>query len=209
MKIKICGLSRPEDIACVNRLQPDYIGFVFWPKSRRAVTREQAAQLKSLLSPLIQAVGVFVNAPLEEIVGLLKDGVIEIAQLHGEETEEDIRYLQETTGKPVIKAVKVRNRSDAEAWLGSRADYLLFDSGMGSGKTFDRSLLGEIGRAYFLAGGLGPDNLEPVLAQGGPYGVDLSSSVETDGHKDPEKMRRVVELVRQYSVRSCNACGML
>lgn len=198
MKIKICGLSRPEDIACVNRLQPDYIGFVFWPKSRRAVTREQAAQLKSLLSPQIQAVGVFVDAPLEEIAGLLEDGIIDIAQLHGEETEEDIRYLQEAAGKPVIKAVKVRNRSDAEVWLGSRADYLLFDSGMGSGKTFDRSLLGEIGRAYFLAGGLGEGTLEPVLARGGPYGVDLSSSVETDGRKDPEKMRRVVELVRRY-----------
>lgn len=198
MKIKICGLSRTEDIACVNRLLPDYIGFVFWPKSRRAVTREQAAQLRSLLSPLIQAVGVFVDAPVEEIAGLLEDGIIDIAQLHGEETEADIRYLQETTGKPVIKAVKVRERSDVEAWLSSGADYLLFDSGMGSGKAFDRSLLGEITRAYFLAGGLGPDNLEPVLAQGGPYGVDLSSSVETDGYKDPEKMRRVVELVRQY-----------
>lgn len=198
MKIKICGLSRPEDIACVNRLLPDYIGFVFWPKSRRAVTREQTAQLKALLSPLVRAVGVFVEAPLEEIVGLLADGIIDIAQLHGRETETDIRYLQEMTGRPVIKAVKVHERSDVEAWLGSGADYLLFDSGMGSGKAFDRSLLGEVGRPYFLAGGLGPDNLEPVLVQGGPYGVDLSSSVETEGRKDPEKMRRVVELVRQY-----------
>lgn len=197
MKVKICGLTRPEDIACVNRLQPDYIGFVFWPRSRRFVTRQQAAQLKALLSPAIQAVGVFVDAPLEEVAGLLADGIIDIAQLHGEESEEDIRYLQAVTGRPVIKAVKVHSRQDVEAWLDGEADYLLFDSGMGSGQTFDWSLLEGVNRPYFLAGGLGPDNLEQVLNHGGPYGVDLSSSVETDGLKDPEKMQRVMELVQR------------
>ena len=137
MKVKICGLTRPEDIACVNRLQPDYIGFVFWPRSRRFVTRQQAAQLKLLLSPAIQAVGVFVDAPLEEMAGLLADGIIDLAQLHGEESEEDIRYLQAVTGRPVIKAVKVHSRQDVEAWLDSEADYLLFDSGKGGGQTLD------------------------------------------------------------------------
>ena len=197
MKVKICGLTRLEDIACVNRLQPDYIGFVFWPRSRRFVDRQLAAQLKALLSPTIQAVGVFVDAPLEEVAGLLADGIIDIAQLHGEESEEDIRYLQAVTGRPVIKAVKVHSRQDVEAWLDSEADYLLFDSGMGSGQTFDWSLLEGVDRPYFLAGGLGADNLEQVLNHGGPYGVDLSSSVETDGLKDPEKMQRVMELVQR------------
>lgn len=196
MKIKICGLTRPEDIACVNRLQPDYIGFVFWPRSRRFVDRQRAAQLKTQLSSAIQAVGVFVDTPLEEVAGLLAEGTIDIAQLHGEESEENIRYLQAATGKPVIKAVKVHGRQDVEAWLDSEAEYLLFDSGMGSGQTFDWSLLEGVKRPYFLAGGLGPDNLEQVLNHGGPYGVDLSSSVETDGRKDPEKIRRVIELVR-------------
>ena len=196
MKIKICGLTRPEDIACVNRLQPDYIGFVFWPRSRRFVDRQRAAQLKTQLSSAIQAVGVFVDTPMEEVAGLLAEGIIDIAQLHGEESEENIRYLQAATGKPVIKAVKVHGRQDVEAWLDSEAEYLLFDSGMGSGQTFDRSLLEGVKRPYFLAGGLGPDNLGQVLNHGGPYGVDLSSSVETDGRKDPEKIRRVIELVR-------------
>lgn len=200
MKIKICGLTRPEDIACVNRLLPDYIGFVFWPRSRRLVTRQQAAQLKAMLSPEIRAVGVFVDAPMEEVAGLLAEGIIDMAQLHGEESEEDIRYLQTATGKPVIKAVKVHGRQDVETWLDSAADYLLFDSGMGSGQTFDWSLLEGVSRPYFLAGGLGPDNLEQVLNHGGPYGVDLSSSVETDGCKDPEKMRRVMELVRSVRI---------
>ncbi len=196
MKIKICGLTRPEDIACVNRLQPDYIGFVFWPGSRRFVDRQQAAQLKMLLSSRVQAVGVFVDVPVEEVAEVLMEGIIDIAQLHGEESEEDIRCLQAMTGKSVIKAVKVHSRQDVEAWSGSKADYLLFDSGMGSGRTFDWSLLDGIKRPYFLAGGLGPDNLEQVLKHGGPYGVDLSSSVETDGRKDPEKIRRVIEQVR-------------
>ena len=200
MKIKICGLTRPEDIACVNRLLPDYIGFVFWPRSRRLVTRQQAAQLKAMLSPEIRAVGVFVNAPMEEVAGLLAEGIIDMAQLHGEESEEDIRYLQTATGKPIIKAVKVHGRQDVEAWLGSAADFLLFDSGMGSGQTFDWSLLEGVKRPYFLAGGLGPENLEQVLFQDGPYGVDLSSSLETDGRKDPEKMRRVMELVRSVRI---------
>ena len=87
-------------------------------------------------------------------------------------------------------------RRDVERWLDSAADYLLFDSGMGGGRTFDWSLLKEVNRPYFLAGGLGADNLEQVPAQNGPYGVDLSSSLETDGRKDPEKMRRVMEMIR-------------
>lgn len=195
MKIKICGLTREEDIACMNRLQPDYIGFVFWPGSRRFLDRQRAVRLKMGLSSRIQAVGVFVDAPMKEVAGLLEDGIIDLAQLHGEESEKDIRYLQIATGKPVIKAVKVHSRQDVEAWLDSAADYLLFDSGMGSGRTFDWSLLEGVNRPYFLAGGLGPDNLGQVLAHGGPYGVDLSSSLETDGRKDPEKIRRVMELV--------------
>jgi len=197
MKIKICGLTRPEDIACVNRLLPDYIGFVCWPGSRRFVSEEQAARLKAALSSEIRAVGVFVDAPVEEITALLQKGVIDMAQLHGEESEEDVRRIRELTGKPVIRAVKVSCRRDVEEWQGSAADYLLFDSGMGSGRTFDWSLLKDVKRPYFLAGGLGADNLEQVLTQVQPYGVDLSSSMETGGYKDPQKMRRVMEVIRR------------
>lgn len=196
MKIKICGLTRPEDIVCVNRLRPDYIGFVFWPGSRRYVSAEQAMRLKAALSPDIKAVGVFVDAPVEEITGLLREGVIDMAQLHGRESEEDVRRIREKTGKPVIRAVKVRCRRDVEAGQDSGADYLLFDSGMGGGRTFDWSLLEGVRRPYFLAGGLGADNLEQVLAQIRPYGVDLSSSLETDGYKDPHKIYRVMKMIR-------------
>lgn len=199
-KIKICGLFRPEDIEYANRVHPDYIGFVFWEKSRRRVTAEQAAELKGKLKPGILAVGVFVDAPCKEIISLLNTDVIDIAQLHGEETEEDIQYIQAVTGKPVIKAVKVRSRYDVEAWLDSSADYLLFDSGMGSGVTFDWELLADVKREFLLAGGLNPGNLEEALERIQPYGVDLSSGVETDGVKDFEKMRAVVDLVRSRRV---------
>lgn len=197
-KIKICGLSRDEDIEYANKVHPDYIGFVLWEKSKRRVTPERAAELKGKLKPGILAVGVFVDESPEKVVSLLDAGVIDIAQLHGEETEEDIRYIQAAAGRPVIKAVKVRSRYDVEAWLDSSADYLLFDSGMGSGVTFDWRVLADVRREFFLAGGLNPGNLEEALEKIRPYGADLSSGLETDGVKDFEKMRAAVELVRSF-----------
>ncbi|MCM1063482.1 MAG: phosphoribosylanthranilate isomerase [Eubacterium sp.] len=199
VKIKICGLSREEDMEYADQIMPDYIGFVFWEHSRRYVSPERAAALRRLLKPEIQAVGVFVDAPREEILSLLREGVIDMAQLHGGETEEDIRYLQAATGKPVIKAVKVRNRRDVEAWLDSSADHLLFDSGMGSGAAFDWGLLKDIPREFFLAGGLRPENLRQAVETVRPYAVDISSGVETDGVKDRGKMQEAVDLVRSIT----------
>lgn len=197
-KIKLCGLFRPEDIDYANRVRPDYIGFVFWEKSRRRVTPEQAAQLRRRLEPGICAAGVFVDAPCGEVIALLKEGVIDMAQLHGEETEGTLRHIQAVTGKPVMKAVKVKSRSDIDAWLDSAADLLLFDSGMGSGRAFDWRLLEGVERAFFLAGGLHAGNLREALEELHPWGVDLSSGVETDGKKDFEKMRGAVDIVRSF-----------
>ena len=134
MKVKMCGLYRPEDIAYANEVQPDYVGFVFYEKSHRAVTKEQAAEYRKKLLPGIRTVGVFVNEDPKNIIELLEEGILDVAQLHGDETEEDIQYLQAVCHKPVIKAVKVRDRYDVEAWLDSSADYLLFDNGMGTGQ---------------------------------------------------------------------------
>lgn len=197
VRIKICGLSREEDIEYANQVMPDYIGFVFWEHSRRYVSHERAAMLRRSLKSEIQAVGVFVDAPPEEIVSLLREGVIDMAQLHGEETEEEIQYLQAVTGRPVMKAVKVRSRRDVEAWLDSSAEYLLFDSGMGSGIAFDWGLLADVPRDFFLAGGLKPENLEQAVDTVRPFAVDLSSGVETGGFKDLGKMRRAVTAVRK------------
>lgn len=198
MKVKMCGLCRPEDIVYANEVQPDYVGFVFYPKSHRAVTREQACEYRKTLLPSIRTVGVFVNEDPKTIIDLLEEGILDAAQLHGDETEEDIQYLQAVCGKPVIKAVKVRDRYDVEAWLDSSADYLLFDNGMGTGRAFDWSVLGGIDREFFLAGGLQTENLAEAMKTVRPYAVDISSGIESDRKKDPEKMRRIMELVEQY-----------
>ena len=111
-KMKLCGLFRPCDIDAANELKPEYIGFVFAPKSRRYVTPEKAAELKKLLDPDIQAVGVFVNEVPERIAALLNKGIIDIAQLHGAEDENDINQLRTLTDKPIIKAFCIKESED-------------------------------------------------------------------------------------------------
>ena len=195
-KIKICGLTRQEDIAAVNLYQPDYIGFVFAPQSRRYLSYEQAAALRRQLCDEIAAVGVFVNEAKEIAADLLGQGVIDLAQLHGQETEADIRWIREQTGKPVIKAVSVRSRADIQGWQESSADYLLLDQGTGGGGcTFDWGLADECRKQYFLAGGIHIGNLKDVF-QTGAYAVDLSSGVETNGKKDRVKIAQIIKAVR-------------
>lgn len=196
-KIKICGLKRPEDIAYVNEAKPDYCGFIIeFPKSSRNVTGDQVRELTKELNPEIIPVGVFVNVAPERIEELLLDGTIRIAQLHGQEDASYIRRIQKNTGRQVIKAFSVKTVQDIEQALKSPADYILLDQGNGgTGKTFDWSLIPKIERPFFLAGGLDPDNIEDAVQRIHPYAVDLSSSVETDGVKDRDKILEVVRLV--------------
>ena len=198
MKIKLCGLTRPCDIEAVNELQPDYIGFVFAKKSRRYVSPEKAVELKAMLAPEIQAVGVFVNEEPEQIVSLLEAGTIDVAQLHGQEGEREIRRLRELTDHPLIQAFRIDTEQDVERANASMADYVLLDSGAGgTGTVFDWDLLQAIRRPYFLAGGLDTENLGTVKAKLNPYGIDVSSGIETDGYKDKEKMTAFVAAARK------------
>ena len=198
MKIKLCGLTRPCDIEAVNELQPDYIGFVFAKKSRRYVSPEKAEELKAMLAPEIQAVGVFVNEEPEQIVSLLEAGTIDVAQLHGQEGEREIRRLRELTDHPLIQAFRIDTEQDVERANASTADYVLLDSGAGgTGTAFDWDLLQAIRRPYFLAGGLDTENLGTVKAKLNPYGIDVSSGIETDGYKDKEKMTAFVAAARK------------
>lgn len=195
--IKLCGMTRACDIEVVNELKPDYIGFVFWERSKRNVTREQAHELKKLLDPDIRVAGVFVDPDMDFVAGLLTDGIIDVAQLHGKEDAAYIQKLRELApGKEIIKAFKIRSLEDVALANADSADYVLLDSGTGSGKTFDWSLLQGITRPYFLAGGLSPENVEQAVKDLHPYAVDVSSGIESDGLKDPEKMRQFVKLVR-------------
>ena len=192
-KIKICGLRREQDIRYANELMPDYIGFVFLKGKMRYVTFEEAAHLRSLLDPAIPAVGVFVNEPVENVIRLLQSGTIQIAQLHGQEDEAYAEELGRAGDHCIIRAFAVRSSEDIHRAFAFPADYPLLDNGKGTGETFDWELLSHFPRPYFLAGGLTPENLPEAIFRFSPYAVDLSSGVETDGKKDPQKIFRAVE----------------
>lgn len=197
-RIKLCGLTRPEDIAAANALQPEYIGFVFAPKSKRYVSPQQAALLRARLDPAIKAVGVFVNETPEAVASLLNTGIIDIAQLHGQEDETYIRHLRSLTNKPLIQAVRVTDAASLANAQKSPADLILLDSGAGgTGTAFDWTVLDKFSRLYFLAGGLGPDTVGNAVKRFHPYAVDVSSGIETAGKKDPAKMAAFVAAVRK------------
>lgn len=195
-KIKMCGLSRPEDIAFANEVRPDYIGFVFAKKSSRYVTPEKAAELAAKLDKSIVPVGVFVDSDFEEIMHTVTLGAIRIAQLHGSEPEELVKRLQEN-GVPVIRAFQIKSEDDVKKAESSCADHILLDSGKGSGLTFDWSVIKNAKRPYFLAGGLDPENVSRAVNDLHPYAVDVSSGLETDGVKDKNKMIKFAEAVRK------------
>lgn len=189
VKVKFCGIRRTEDIEAVNRLRPDFAGFVF-AKSKRQVTKEQAAALKELLDPGIKTVAVLVNMPAEEAAALANSGIADLLQLHGDEDAAYIAKLKTLTGAKLIKAVRLRNgdlpvkgngkeaeervytvnaRLLAEA---AQADYYLFDTFLpdtygGTGKTFSLSSLNNlpIDKPFFLAGGLDADNVAGIIGQ--------------------------------------------
>lgn len=196
-EIKLCGLSRAEDIEAANSLMPEYIGFVFAEKSKRRVTASEAARLKEKLNPKIKAVGVFVNESVQKVAFLLKSGIIDIAQLHGSEDEEYIRDFKKLIATPVIKAFTVKSAEDIKRAENSIADYVLLDAGKGGGEKFDWSLIRNIDRPYFLAGGLDPENVTSALKELKPFAVDVSSGIETDGFKDKDKMAEFVSVVRK------------
>ncbi|MEE8886494.1 MAG: phosphoribosylanthranilate isomerase [Eubacteriales bacterium] len=201
-KIKLCGMRREEDIRAVNEIRPDYIGFICSSRFWRYIPMEKAAALKAMLDPGIKAVGVFVDEPAETIMEYLKNGVIDMVQLHGGESEEYIGGLrkamrEEDLEVPVIRAFRIKSGEDIARAKASSADYILLDSGQGSGETFDWTMIRDIGRDFFLAGGLNAGNVRKAIDQYHPFAVDISSGVETDRLKDPEKMRRTCEEVRR------------
>lgn len=198
MKVKICGLKRPEDIQVVNQYRPDYIGFVInFPKSHRSLTPEQAWLLRTDLSPEIPAVGVTVNQPLAYNAALLNSHTVDIIQLHGQEDDAFVQKLQARTGKPVWKAFRIRSQADLAAARHSSADLVLLDNGYGTGEVFDWTLVRDIGRPFALAGGLRADNLSDA-AKMQPYVMDISSGAETDGVKDADKIRALIEQIRSF-----------
>ena len=196
-KIKLCGLSRRCDIEAANALMPDYVGFVFAEGSKRRVTPAQARALKNALSPRILAVGVFVDEAPATVAALLGGGIIDAAQLHGGEDAAYIRALRRMTDRPIWQAFRVRTRADVEQAGRSEADCILLDAGAGTGTAFDWGLLDHVERPYFLAGGLDTENVAGAIRLLRPFGVDVSSGIESGGGKDAEKMAAFVAAVRR------------
>ena len=155
-KIKICGLTRPEDIEAVNEYLPDYIGFIF-AESKRQVDDSKARELKLKLDPRISAVGVFVNDDISRIIKLCRLGIIDLIQLHGDEDDGYIRELKQKIPNPVIKAIRIKNRESFRTNSCGNSDFLLFDTYHedlygGSGETFDWSKVGRTKKPYFWQG---------------------------------------------------------
>ena len=197
VKIKICGIKRLEDIEIVNRYKPDYIGFVF-ADSKRKVSHDLAKELRNNLDSDIIPVGVFVDSPQDEILKLFDEEIIEIAQLHGSESEQFILDLKKKTNGElkIINAIEMTQEVDLLEYNDSNSDYLLLDSGKGSGKTFDWSLIRkDIKKEFFLAGGLNSENVTQAIDEFNPYAIDLSSSLETDGFKDENKIKEIMEVI--------------
>ena len=195
-KIKFCGLSRPCDIDFANELKPEFIGFVFVHQSKRYILPECALKLKARLSHEIQSVGVFMNESLDVIANMASQNIFDVIQLHGSENDKYIRHLKYLTGKLIIKAFVIRSAQDIIQASQSSADYVLLDSGAGTGQAFNWDLIKNFSREYFLAGGLTPENIHDAIKILNPFAVDTSSGIETKGFKDEIRMAAFIDSVR-------------
>ena len=198
VRIKICGLMRPQDIDMVNEVCPDIAGFILASGRRRTVTPERMREMTDRLKPEIRSAAVFLDQDIRWIADLAEGGLMDIIQLHGHEGNEEIRYLRSRTKKTVIKAFRIDTAEDIRRAEDSEADLVLLDHGTGgTGQAWDWSLLTGMKRPFILAGGLDPENVQEAVRKTQPFGVDVSSGVETDGCKDREKILRFVRAVRQ------------
>ena len=219
-KVKMCGISKVETIPAVVEAKPDYMGLVFAP-SKRQVTVDQAKTLVEELhkqytkrynngaeqsnNDEIKTVGVFVNETLENLVTIATEANLDVVQLHGDEDESFIQSLKERTNVEVWKAVQIRSAADAETWIDSSADMLLFDAYHkdergGTGEVFDWSCLDEFERPFMLAGGIDSTNVARAIRTVRPYGIDISSGIETEGVKDDEKIKAFTNIVRTIAM---------
>ena len=198
-KVKLCGMRSREDIFIVKDLSPDYIGFILSPGFKRSIDYTQFMHIISLLETSnIEKVGVFVNEKIDIIKKYIP--FIDAIQLHGNEDESYMIRLRRFTDKKIIKAFKIKTFDDIQAANDSSADIVLLDSGTGTGKTFNHSMIKGINRPYLLAGGLSCENISEVIANFHPWGVDVSSGIETEGKKDLDKASKFMALIKETSI---------
>ena len=194
-KVKLCGMMSPEDVKNASALSPAYIGVILSSGFKRSVNPGELPEFRKNLGEGIPLVGVFVDEPLEVIKNIADNGLIDVIQLHGKESDDDVKRIKTETKKQVIKAFKITSKEDINKAEESSADFVLLDAGTGTGESFDWDLITGIKREYILAGGLDPYNVSEAIKLLHPYGVDVSSGIETDGHKDKYKMKEFVKAV--------------
>ena len=207
-KVKMCGISKVETIPAIVDAKPDYMGLVFAP-SKRQVTVEQAKILIEELHKqcinhydikVVKTVGVFVNETLDNLVRIADTANLDAVQLHGDEDEAFIQSLKERTNVEVWKAIQIRTAADTEKWIDSSAEMLLFDAYHkdergGTGEVFDWSSLDAFERPFMLAGGIDSTNVARAIRTVRPYGIDISSGIETNGMKDDKKITAFTKIV--------------
>lgn len=200
MIVKMCGIRRMQDVLYANEVQPDYIGFIF-AKSKRYIKPQDAAILQKQLDPSIKTVGVFVNEPVDSMFNTAKIVGLDVLQLHGDETEKEIKKIREKSSLEIWKAVRVQTVEDIIKAEELSIDRLLLDSFSkeaygGTGKVMDIALIeqAKITKPYLIAGGLHRDNLQEIIQRLHPQGIDISSGIETDGYKDLEKMKEIMKI---------------
>lgn len=193
--VKLCGLRRPSDARLANMYRPDMVGFVFAQGSKRRISYGMASSLRRILDPEIPVVGVFADMNPDQVIWLLDQGIIQYAQLHGHEPDSDIRKIQDA-GYIVFRAFQIRTQDDVKAAAQSPADLVVLDAGAGCGRTFPWELALGCERPYLLAGGLTPENVKKAIAQLHPWGLDVSSGVETNGTKSEAKVRDLIKEAR-------------
>ncbi len=196
-RVKLCGLRRECDVEAVNELKPEFAGFILSTPFKRYVEPETVLEFRKKLTADTKMVGVFVDEELDYVKDILLRDIVDVAQLHGHETNEYIENLKKLINKPVIKAFKIEKEEDIKLAAECKADYVLLDSGTGTGKKFNWELIKNIDRPYILAGGLDPDNVGEAVRTLHPFAVDVSSGIETDGFKDKDKMKAFVLNVRK------------
>lgn len=215
-RVKLCGMSRDEDVLAVAQARPDMCGFIVnFPKSHRNISPGQLAHLCEVLDEAdactaaavatsglpvslhpIWRVGVFVDEPLDSLIHLVREGSIDLVQLHGNESNAYVSELRHQTRVGTIQAYRVQSEDDAARAEGSAADMVLLDNGQGTGEAFDWSYVPRVRRPFILAGGLNPENVGQALAEVRPWGVDMSSGIETEKLKDPAKIEAAVRAVQ-------------
>ena len=211
-RIKICGLTRAEDVLSALHSGADALGFVFYEPSPRYVTPSRAAELLALVAPFVTSVGLFVNATVEQVQAVLAVAPVNLLQFHGDETPQQCHAIAQAVQRPFIRAIRVTTNMTGDDLLQYEALYknssswfsgLLLDTYVdsfgGSGKVFDWSIIPkELAPRVVLSGGLTVHNVSGAVARLRPWAVDTSSGVEqAKGIKDPVKMQAFIEAVQQ------------